>query len=354
MILSLLPLFAAHACATHEAITERSPGKIGALLIGELLSRRDYMMYVTDHFTGTHYAEAAMGYGALQFAHTTRNSELLQALTTRYQEVPGTGDLLNAGHVDANVYGILPLALYRVNQDARKLKEGLALADAQWHNPREDGLTRQTRYWIDDVWMINSLQIQAYRITGESKYLDRAAAQTGAYLRQLQQANGLFHHGRDAPFHWGRGNGWVAAGLAELLSEMPPDHPRYKYIADGYKRMMEALLIHQADDGMWRQLIDRPESWKESSATAMFGFAMTTGVKQGILRDEKYSSAYRKAWSALVTYVDKEGRLREVCAGTGQSRDINYYLQRPRIAGDLHGQAPLLWFAHAMLDEHDE
>lgn len=314
----------------------------------------DYMMYVTDHFTGIHYAEAAMGYGALKFADATGNEKLLEAVSARYQDVPGTEDLRSAGHVDANVYGILPLELYRVNQDESKLKEGLALADAQWLEPREDGLTRQTRYWIDDVWMINSLQVQAYRVTREKKYLDRAAVQTGAYLRELQQPNGLFHHGKEAPFHWGRGNGWVAAGLAELLSELPPDHPHYPMIADGYKKMMDALLAHQADDGMWRQLIDESGSWKETSATAMFGFAMATGVKKGILRDEKYSNAYRKAWSALVTYMDREGKLHQVCVGTGQSRDIGYYLQRPRTAGDFHGQAPLLWFAHAMLDEHDE
>lgn len=355
MILLLLPVLFVHACATHhDKATTQSPGKIGNLVIDELLSRENYMMYVTDHFTGIHYAEAAMGYGALKFAHATRNRKLLKALAVRYRDVPGTGDLLAAGHVDANVYGILPLELHRVNKDVRKLKEGLALADAQWLDPRADGLTRQTRYWIDDVWMINSLQIQAYRATGEEKYLDRAALQTETYLRELQQANGLFHHGKEAPFHWGRGNGWVAAGLAELLSELPRDHPRYPTIVSGYKRMMHTLLAHQAADGMWRQLIDKPESWKESSATAMFGFAMATGVKKGILRDEKYSSAYNKAWSALVTYVDQEGRLQEVCVGTGQSRDINYYLQRPRTAGDFHGQASLLWFAHVLLHEQSE
>ncbi|HEX7026646.1 MAG TPA: glycoside hydrolase family 88 protein [Gammaproteobacteria bacterium] len=351
---SLLLVFLGHACVAQEGITGQPPAGIAKLAINELLSRKHYMMYETYHFTGIHYAEAAMGYGALKFAKATHNSGLLKALSRRYRDVPGTGDLLSADHVDANVYGILPLELYLVDQDERKLKEGLALADAQWLKPRKDGLTRQTRYWIDDVWMINSLQVQAYRATADSKYLDRAAVQTEAYLRQLQQANGLFYHGKDAPFYWGRGNGWVAAGLAELLSELPRDHPRYEMIASGYKRMMKALLTYQADDGMWRQLIDKPESWKETSSTAMFGFSMATGVKQGILLDKKYSNAYKKAWAALVTYVDKDGKLHEVCVGTGQSRDIDYYLQRPRTAGDFHGQAPLLWFARIMLNEHGE
>lgn len=350
----LLLVFFGYACAAQGGMTGRTPIKIGSLLINELLSRKDYMMYETDDFAGVHYAEAAMGYGALKFAYATHSDELLNALALRYRDVPGTGDLLSAGHVDASVYGILPFELYLVKKDEHKLKEGLALADAQWLDPREDGLTRQTRFWIDDVWMINSLQIQAYRATGKKKYLDRTALQTEVYLQQLQQPNGLFHHGKEAPFYWGRGNGWVAAGLAELLSELPENHPRYKAIVRGYEKMMQALLAYQADSGMWRQLIDRPESWEESSSTAMFGFAMATGVKNGILRDEKYSRAYKKAWSALVTHVDKEGKLHDVCVGTGQSRDVDYYLQRPRTAGDFHGQAPLLWFAHAMLDEHNK
>lgn len=353
VVASLLLVFVGYASAVQSNTTGRSPKEIGNLLIGELLSHKDYMMYETDDFTGIHYAEAAMGYGALKFAYATHNDGLLNALARRYRDVPGTGDLLSAGHVDASVYGILPLELYRVKKDEHKLKEGLALADAQWLEPRKDGMTRQTRFWIDDVWMIDSLQVQAYRATGEKKYLDHAALQTEVYLQQLQQPNGLFYHGKDAPFHWGRGNGWVAAGLAELLSALPEDHPRYKTIVRGYKKMMAALLTYQADDGMWRQLIDKPGAWEESSSTAMFGFAMATGVKNGILRDENYSRAYKKAWSALAARVDKEGKLHDVCVGTGQSLDIDYYLQRPRTAGDFHGQAPLLWFANAVLnDDH--
>lgn len=308
------------------------------------------MMYVTDDFTGIHYAEAAVGYAALKFAATTHDKDLLAALAKRYQIVPGTENLLAAGHVDANVYGILPLELYLVRGDKQKLKVGLELADAQWNEPRKDGLSTQTRFWIDDVWMINSLQVQAWRATGETQYLDRAALQTEIYLRELQQDNGLFYHGKQAHFHWGRGNGWVAAGLAELLSELPRKHSRYRFILRRYTKMMDALLKYQAEDGMWRQLIDKPDSWKESSATAMFGFAIATGVERNILVGKKYSEAYQKAWEGLATYINAEGKLREVCVGTGQSQDINYYLQRPRTTGDLHGQAPLLWFAEALLE----
>ncbi|MFC1484225.1 glycoside hydrolase family 88 protein [Candidatus Neomarinimicrobiota bacterium] len=149
----------------------------------------------------------------------------------------------------------------------------------------------------------------------------------------------------------GRGNGWVAAGLAELLSELPATNPYYSSILDGYRKMMQALLRYQADDGMWRQLIDHPESWKETSASAMFGYALSVGVRQGLLSDPGYTKAYQKAWLSLVEYVNEEGRVIDVCVGTGKGDSVQYYLDRPRSIGDLHGQAPMLWFAYSLLSD---
>jgi rhamnogalacturonyl hydrolase YesR len=202
--------------------------------------------------------------------------------------------------------------------------------------------------------MIGSLQVQAYRATGKGVYLERAALETDAYIQKLQQPNGLFHHGVNAPFFWGRGNGWVAAGLAELLSELPDNNPHYPSILAGYKKMMKTLVEYQAEDGMWRQLIDKEESFKETSSTAMFGYAMTVGVKKGLLPKKPYNKACHKAWNALTGYINEDGRVRDVCVGTGQSTDINFYLNRPRITGDLHGQAPILWFAYSLLAKYQQ
>jgi unsaturated rhamnogalacturonyl hydrolase len=326
-----------------------SPAKIGRMVTADLLSRPELMMYVTDFWTGVHYAEACVGFGASRLAGFLNDSETIQKLSDRYYRVIEDSLVKNANHVDANVYGILPLELYMQTKDEKFLKQGLELADGQWENPLPNGLTNQTRYWIDDVWMIGSLQVQAYRATGKKIYLERAAMEIYSYLQKLQQPNGLFYHGENAPFFWGRGNGWVAAGLAELLSELPQNNPYYFSILSGYIKMMNALLEYQTKDGMWRQLIDKEDSWVETSSTAMFGYAITVGVKKGLLPKSKFAPAYQKAWKALVGYITVEGKLTEVCAGTGKSDDINYYLTRPRTTGDLHGQAPLLWFAYSLL-----
>ena len=73
--------------------------------------------------------------------------------------------------------------------------------------------------------MIGALQAEAYRVTKDPVYLDRIGGEMAVYLSLLQQPNGLLYHGSEGPFYWGRGNGWVAAGLAEVLSVMPTDHP---------------------------------------------------------------------------------------------------------------------------------
>ena len=149
-------------------------------------------------------------------------------------------------------------------------------------------------------------------------------------------------HAPDVPFYWGRGNGWVAAGMAELLRSLPQDHPRRARILEGYRKMMKSLLEFQGKDGMWRQLIDHPEAWPETSSTGMFTFAMVTGVKNGWLDAETYGPAARKAWLALVGYIDQNADVTSVCAGTNKLNDLAYYLARPRMTGDFHGQAPVL------------
>ncbi len=201
------------------------------------------------------------------------------------------------------------------------------------------------------MYMITILQVQAFRATGNRVYLDRAARETIAYLDRLQQPNALFFHAPDVPFHWGRGNGWFAAGMAELLRDLPVRHPGYERISSGYKRMMATLLANQGQDDMWRQLIDRAVTWAESTGTAMFTFAMIAGADRGFL-DARYAQAARRGWLALCTRLTADGDLRDECEGTNKN-DYRYYLNRKRNTGDLHGQAPILWCATALLNTRE-
>lgn len=309
------------------------------------------------------YPEVCTWYGALSFARASRNKDLTRKLAKRFEPLFGeeAGLVPPSDHVDHAVFGSVPLELYQQLKEQRYLDMGKAIADKQWGSPEgphvkpaslvyaNQGLTWQTRLWIDDMFMITAVQAQAYRATGNKQYIDRAAKEMVVYLDSLQQPNGLFYHAPDVPFFWGRGNGWMAAGMSELLRSLPSDNPDRPRIMEGYKKMMATLLKHQAVDGMWRQLIDDPASWQETSCTGMFTFAMITGVKQGWLDATTYGPAARKAWLALITYIDANGDIREVCEGTNKKNDRQYYLDRKRNIGDMHGQAPVLWCAAALL-----
>jgi rhamnogalacturonyl hydrolase YesR len=165
----------------------------------------------------------------------------------------------------------------------------------------------------------------------------------------LQEPNGLFHHGPEAPFYWARGNGWVAASLAEVLQSLPVTHPQYARLMAGYKKMMAGLKSVQAPSGLWHQLLDDPQSFEETSGTGMFTYALIVGIKHGWLGPE-YADCARRGWLALCGKIDAKGNLHDICVGTNQSRDKQFYLDRPRQTGDLHGQAPLLWCAWALTD----
>jgi unsaturated rhamnogalacturonyl hydrolase len=297
------------------------------------------------------YPEAVAWYGALTFATLSGDADLSARLIRRFDPLFAEESSLvpSPVNVDSAVFGVVPLEIYVQTKQQKYLDMGLGLADQQWEDPTPEGLTKQTRFWIDDMYMITMVQLEAYRATADRKYLDRAALEMSNYLDKLQQPNGLFYHAPDVPFFWGRGDGWVAAGMAEMLRSLPVDHPERARILQGYRRMTESLIKFQGKDGMWRQLIDHRESWPESSSTAMFTFALITGVRNGWLNEKTYGRAARKGWLGLASYLDRNADLREVSEGTNKKNEIAYYLNRDRKTGDLHGQAPLLWCASALL-----
>jgi unsaturated rhamnogalacturonyl hydrolase len=334
-------------CVAVAAPAPHAPEAMGKLLAQNLLAR-DYMRYGDE---GLHYSEAAAAVGALRFAQVTGDDALRDRLITRYEPLlDDDSDLVSRrAHVDQSVIGIVPLQIAIDTGNERFLRQGLTFADRQWATPRDDGLTSESRFWIDDLYMVGMLQIQAYRATGKAIYADRAARQLAAYLPALQQEGGLFYHSPDAPVFWGRGNGWVAAAMAEVLASLPADQVDRPVILASYRKMMRALLRYQGDDGLWRQVIDLDTAWGESSATAMIAYAMAVGIDHELLPDATYRPAVDAAWRGLTALIDDAGNVGEVCVGTGKKNDLQYYLDRPRVAGDFHGQAPVLWLAAELL-----
>jgi len=342
----------------------KSPVEIGTRIADKFL-KTAHSRYGNTHPetppTQITYPDVCVWLGGMWFSEVTKNDELFKRFENRFSPLFDAEKNLQPkpNHVDNNVFGSVPLEIYLKTKQQKYLDLGLKYADTQWATPEgitaeqqgfaSQGYSWQTRIWIDDMFMITAVQAQAYRATGDNKYIDRAAKEMVLYLDQIQLENGLFYHSPDAHFSWGRGNGWMAVGMAEILRVLPNDNPNRARIMEGYLKMMAALLKYQEKDGMWRQIIDDPEAWKETSGTAMFTYAMITGVKNGWLDSKIYGTAARKGWLALITYINQNDELTEVCEGTNIKNDRTHYMQRKRIVGDLHGQAPLLWCATALL-----
>jgi unsaturated rhamnogalacturonyl hydrolase len=307
------------------------------------------------------YPEVCAWYGSLEVAQQSRDQSLQEQLIRKFDPLltpEGAAHISQRSHVDYRVFGAVPLEIYKLTQKPEYLQIGRDLADKQWQTTTPDGITTEARYWADDLFMLPLVQVQAFRATVDPVYLDRAALTMVTYLEKLQKENGLFLHSEDSPFYWSRGNGWVAAGMSEMLISLPPNHPRREKILDSYRRMMASLLKYQSPEGLWRQVIDQEDFWNETSGTGMFTFAMVSGVRRGWLDATTYGPAARKAWLGLVANLDESANVREVCVGTNKAfQEVGadpavqrkFYFDRPRRVGDLHGQSPILWTSAALL-----
>ncbi|WP_300598420.1 glycoside hydrolase family 88 protein [Niabella sp.] len=336
-----------------------TPNEVGRRLAYHFVDGR-HELYAGQYI---HYAEVCSWNGALDYALNAKDRKLIRLLQDKFEPLFTREKALlpPMNHVDYNMFGSIALKLYQATKDERYRKMGLAYADAQWELPANakqqekawagKGFSWQTRLWIDDMYMITVVQNEAYKVTGDRKYLDRAAKEMVLYLDELQRPNGLFYHAPDVPYYWGRGDGWMAVGMADLLRDLPKDHKDRQRIMEGYLKMMSSLKSYQRPNGMWNQLIDEADFWPETSGTGMFTYAFIRGVQQGWLNAAEYAPATRKAWMAMVPYIDERNNVTEVCIGTGKKNDKPYYHNRPRNAGDLHGQAPYLWCAAALMEQ---
>ena len=194
------------------------------------------------------------------------------------------------------------------------------------------GIPQYGQGWTDDMFMASAILARTAAMPGRAGDLDRAAQIQIAYAGRLQQTDGIFNHATDGPAAWGRGNGFAAFGLMEVLTAMPANHPSRAAVLAIFLKQMKGLAAWQAPDGMWREIIDKPGAYREETATAMILTAMTRGVRLGWL-DRSFASVAEKAWRALAAHITEDGGLVDVCSGTGAGPTARYYYDRPAIDG---------------------
>jgi unsaturated rhamnogalacturonyl hydrolase len=220
-----------------------SAQEVGLLLANRFSKQALTFSTVKDKdLPGDGYKVACEWYGSLGIAKHTGSQGLLANLVTKFDPFKANfvANMLETAHVDRYIFGIVPLEIYLQTGTAEYLPLGIQVAENQQ-------TTSQTRAAIDDMFMMTILQLQAHRAakkqpTGRpDKFLEFMAPIMVKYL-MAQKPNGLFfHNDKEGPVHWGRGNGWFAAGMAEMLRDLPPSASEYATILGGYDKMMEGL-----------------------------------------------------------------------------------------------------------------
>ena len=185
----------------------------------------------------------------------------------------------------------------------------------------------------DALFMGIPILAEVGHLTGNAKYFDMALRHMKFMQNLCLRPDGIYRHSPLDEAAWGRGNGFPALGLALSLSALPADHPGRAEMLTAYRDHMKALTQHQDPTGMWHQVIDHPESYRELTATSMITFAILRGMRSGWLDRDIYEPVADRAWEALKTRIAPSGELVDVCTGTGKQKTLRDYLDRTAILG---------------------
>ena len=256
---------------------------------------------------------------------------------------------------DCGAIGAALIKAYFKKPDPRYRATIDRIADFIAHkmNRMPDGTLARTRpepvsLWVDDLYMSVPFLAQMGRLTKDRVWFDDAARQLIQASARLQdKTTGLYDHAwfedtpNDPRFYWGRGGGWAVMAAAELLSELPEDHPDRPRVLEIYRRAVQAVAPLQSGTGMWHQLLDKTDSFLETSATAMFTFAIARGVNRGWLMPT-YAPVAQTGWQALATRIRGDGRIEGIVVSTTAAYDSVYYYNRPTELGAMQGYGPVL------------
>ena len=218
----------------------------------------------------------------------------------------------------------------------------------------EDGTLARNRpqsntLWLDDLFMSIPALAQMGKLTGDVKYYDDAVKQVRQFSKRMfNKEKGLYIHGwvkameEHPQFHWARANGWAVMTLVELLEVLPKDHEGYSDVLKQLRAHIKGLVSYQDGTGFWHQLIDKNDTYLETSATAIYTYAITRAINRGYIDKLAYSPVALLAWNAVATKVNAKGQVEGTCVGTGMGFDPAFYYYRPINVFAAHGYGPVL------------
>ena len=213
--------------------------------------------------------------------------------------------------------------------------------------------------WLDDMFMgIPPVAWYSQLVEEDrAKYLSEAVRQVFQFAERMWvPEKKLFRHGwvegmKDHPaFHWGRANGWALLTMTEVLDVMPEDYPQREKLLSLYREHVRGLASCQSGEGFWHQLLDRNDSYLETSATAIYVYCLAHGINKGWLDALAYGPVAQLGWHAVSTQINAEGQVEGTCVGTGMAFDPAFYYYRPVNVYAAHGYGPVIWAGAEMIN----
>jgi rhamnogalacturonyl hydrolase YesR len=203
--------------------------------------------------------------------------------------------------------------------------------------------------WADDLYMSVPFLARMGNLTGDNKYFDDALKQVFNFTKYLWDPDKeLYYHcyysdlDRNGVAHWGRCNGWVMMAKVHLMNFLPIDHPQREDLRKNLEQQILGIAKYQDEDGLWHQVLDKTDSYPESSCSAMFVYSVARAVNEGWI-DKRYASIALRGWHGLKeNKITHDGQLKDICIGTSIEDNLVFYYNRPARTNETHGLGAII------------
>jgi rhamnogalacturonyl hydrolase YesR len=333
----------------------------------------DEDVFCKSKYADWHYSMGVLDMAMLNLSRMTNNHAYSQFVlnhidycfankpyfANRKTKFPGGpfNSLLRSDELDD--FGAMGAAIIDVNKISSKKEYTdfiqLAASHIMKKQPRlTDGtLVRTWPYkftlWADDLYMGVSFLARMGKYSQNNIYYDDAIKQVLNFNKYLwNPTKELYCHAYYADLdcvggaHWGRCNGWVMLATVHLLNSLPENYPNQSKIIDLLKRHITGVSHYQDSEGLWHQLLDKSDSYSETSCSTIFVYSIARAINQGWL-DKRYASIALKGWDGLRKQkITSDFIIKDICIGTGIGTDLTYYYLRPKKDNDIHGMGLII------------
>ncbi len=309
-----------------------------------------YMDYVQNRFR--FLAEVAPHFKRVYEEKGTTDPQLLQILTPHALDDAGAvcAAMVKVRVKDRSlpVDGLIENYFDFIQNKEYRLADGTFARNRPQHNT----------LWLDDMFMgIPAVaQMSRYDKAQKEIYLAEAVRQFLQFAdRMFIPEKGLYRHGwvessTDHPaFCWARANGWAMLTACELLDVLPEDYPQRAEVMDYFRAHVRGVTALQSGEGLWHQLLDRNDSYLETSATAIYVYCLAHAINKGWIDAIAYGPVAHLGWHAVAGKINAEGQVEGTCVGTGMAFDPAFYYYRPVNVYAAHGYGPVLWAGTEMI-----